>query len=69
MTEPPLPLELETPALLIERAILDENVAAMQRIADSKGVALRPHAKTHKLPELAQLQVDRGARVASPSQL
>jgi D-serine deaminase-like pyridoxal phosphate-dependent protein len=48
--------------LLIERAILDENVAAMQRIADSQGVALRPHAKTHKLPELAQLQVDRGAR-------
>jgi D-serine deaminase-like pyridoxal phosphate-dependent protein len=53
--------DLETPALLVERRILEDNATAMQQLADSAGVTLRPHAKTHKSPELARLQVEMGA--------
>ena len=30
----------------------------MQSAADARGMRLRPHAKTHKSPELARLQID-----------
>ncbi|GAB5534922.1 MAG: D-TA family PLP-dependent enzyme [Rubricoccaceae bacterium] len=54
--------DLPTPALLIDRARLLANLDAMQARADAAGVALRPHAKTHKSPDVARLQRDRGAR-------
>ena len=54
--------DLPTPALLIDRARLHANLDAMQARAEAQGVALRPHAKTHKSPDLARLQLDRGAR-------
>jgi D-serine deaminase-like pyridoxal phosphate-dependent protein len=54
--------DLPTPALLIDRARLLANLDAMQARADAAGVALRPHAKTHKSPDLARLQIARGAR-------
>ncbi|MEM1115539.1 MAG: alanine racemase [Bacteroidota bacterium] len=53
--------DLFTPALLVDRARLHANLDAMQARADTFGVALRPHAKTHKCPEIARLQVARGA--------
>jgi len=53
--------ELETPALLVERSVLDRNLSAMQRWAASCGVALRPHAKTHKCPTIGRRQVELGA--------
>src|SRR5437764_13633705 len=34
----------------------------MQAYCDEHGIALRPHIKTHKLPELARMQVEAGAR-------
>ena len=33
----------------------------MQEQCRAWGVALRPHVKTHKIPEIAQLQLDAGA--------
>ena len=54
--------DLPTPALLVDRARLHANLDAMQARADTFGVALRPHAKTHKCPQVARLQVERGAR-------
>ncbi|OZC04476.1 alanine racemase [Rubricoccus marinus] len=54
--------DLPTPALLIDRARLHANLDAMQARADAMEVALRPHVKTHKSPDLARLQVERGAR-------
>ena len=33
----------------------------MQAAASAKGIRLRPHAKTHKSPELARMQIARGA--------
>ena len=53
--------ELDTPALLIDKAIMLDNLRHMQRQADRRGVALRPHTKTHKMSRLAALQVEMGA--------
>ena len=53
--------ELDTPALLINREILQENLRAMQAFADACGVGLRPHTKTHKMPEIAKMQLAAGA--------
>ncbi len=54
-------LDIETPALVVDRARLRSNVAAMADTARSKGVALRPHAKTHKSIHIANLQIGAGA--------
>ena len=53
--------QLATPSLLVDRARLDANLARMQRRADAHGVALRPHAKTHKCVEIARRQREQGA--------
>ena len=37
------------------------NIDAAQQLADAAGVALRPHAKTHKSPIIARWQIERGA--------
>jgi D-serine deaminase-like pyridoxal phosphate-dependent protein len=52
---------LATPALVLDRAVLARNIAAMAEAARRAGVALRPHAKTHKSPEIAALQMRAGA--------
>jgi len=52
---------LDTPALLVDRDALERNIAAMAAHAHTAGVALRPHAKTHKSARIAQLQVEAGA--------
>lgn len=54
-------LELDTPALIIEKDKMINNIERMQKIADAGGVKLRPHTKTHKIPELAKLQIEKGA--------
>ena len=53
--------ELPTPALLIERSVLARNIGAMQQLADSHGVSLRPHIKSHKSIEIARMQLQAGA--------
>ena len=55
-------LELDTPSLLIDREILMSNLHFMQDYANSQRVALRPHTKTHKMPYIAKLQCDIGAK-------
>lgn len=54
--------DLPTPALLLDLDVLEGNLSRMQRKADRLGVALRPHAKTHKCLEVADRQLERGAR-------
>ena len=54
--------DLSTPALLVDAARLAANIDRMQGQADAAGVALRPHAKTHRTAEIAAMQTDRGAR-------
>ena len=58
MPEEPL---VETPALVLDLDIVERNIGAMQEHANAHGVALRPHIKTHKLPQLAHLQLAAGA--------
>lgn len=53
--------ELDTPSLLIDRRILNDNLDKMQRYADSRNVLLRPHIKTHKSTEIAKMQLQKGA--------
>lgn len=53
--------ELDTPALLIEKQVLELNLTQMQDLADRSGVKLRPHIKTHKSTRLAQKQIGLGA--------
>ena len=53
--------DLDTPALLIDREIMLDNIRFVQDFADRHHVALRPHTKTHKIPELAKLQMAHGA--------
>jgi len=52
---------LVTPALVVDVAVLDRNLAAMAQHAAAGGVALRPHAKTHKCLQVAARQLSLGA--------
>ena len=54
-------LDLDTPALYVDLDVLERNIARMQQQCRAWGVALRPHVKTHKIPEIAQMQLDAGA--------
>jgi D-serine deaminase-like pyridoxal phosphate-dependent protein len=53
--------ELSTPALAIDLDVVDRNLDRMAKLCREQGVGLRPHTKTHKTPEVAKMQVDRGA--------
>ena len=54
-------LALETPALVIDGEALELNIERMAAAARQTGVALRPHAKTHKSNDIAALQIRAGA--------
>src|SRR5215471_18053707 len=53
--------EIPTPAVLVDAAKLKRNVERMQAAANAHGKRLRPHAKTHKSPEIARMQIAQGA--------
>ena len=54
-------LDLDTPALYVDFDVLERNIARMQEQCRAWHVDLRPHVKTHKIPEIAQMQLDAGA--------
>ncbi len=60
---------IDTPALLIDLERVEQNLASMQHKADALGVDLRPHIKTHKIPELARRQVELGAKGITASKV
>jgi D-serine deaminase-like pyridoxal phosphate-dependent protein len=53
--------DIPTPAVLIESSRLTHNLSTMQAAVNARGIRLRPHAKTHKSPAIARLQIERGA--------
>lgn len=53
--------DLDTPCLLVDLDRMEANIAGMAAMARSKGVALRPHIKTHKIPAIARMQIEAGA--------
>ena len=56
-----IPREVDTPEILVDIDALDRNIARMAQAVEAKGLALRPHAKTHKIPEIAARQLAAGA--------
>ena len=61
--------DLATPALLIDADKLAANIATMADRAARLGVRLRPHIKTHKCVEIAELQRRAGCRGLTVSTL
>ena len=53
---PSLPSGLDTPALAIDLDIVETNADRMAAAMEARGVALRPHTKTHKSIALARIQ-------------
>lgn len=53
--------EIDTPALLIDLDAMEANEALLLAFARQRGIALRPHAKTHKCSVIGQRQMQAGA--------
>ena len=52
---------LDTPVVVVDLDRVDARIAAMADVMRERGVALRPHAKTHKSLEFARRQLAAGA--------
>ena len=53
--------DVDTPALLVDLDRLTANLDRVAQLARAADLKLRPHPKTHKAPEIAKLQLERGA--------
>jgi 3-hydroxy-D-aspartate aldolase len=53
--------QIDTPALVLDLDAFEQNLERMAVFARTAGVRLRPHAKTHKCPTIALLQIAAGA--------
>ena len=53
--------DLDTPALIVDIDKLKFNISDMADFAAANNIRLRPHAKTHKTPEIGKLQLEAGA--------
>jgi D-serine deaminase-like pyridoxal phosphate-dependent protein len=54
-------VDIDTPALCLDIEAVETNIRRMADFARGAGVNLRPHAKTHKCPTLAHMQLAAGA--------
>ena len=53
--------DLDTPALVVDLDALETNIATLQHTVARNGIASRPHAKTHKCPAIARMQLEAGS--------
>ena len=53
--------EVETPVAMVDLDRLETNLQRLQSYADGHGIALWPHTKTHKSPEIGLRQLALGA--------
>lgn len=53
-------VDLPTPSVILDRALIRKNCTAMLDVCEKLGVGFRAHVKSHKTRELAELQVDDG---------
>ncbi len=53
--------ELETPAVVVDLDVMERNLSRMAEYCRRQGIKLRPHTKSHKIPELAKRQIESGA--------
>ncbi len=54
--------QLETPALILDMDLFENNIRRMKNFAEGLGIGLRPHYKSHKCTAIAHLQVAAGAK-------
>ena len=59
---PFIPADIDTPALVVDLDVVDANNRRLIDHLSARGVALRPHAKTHKSVAIARMQLEAGAR-------
>ena len=53
--------EVDTPALLLDLEAFERNLDRLDKSLAGTGIRVRPHAKSHKCPEIALRQMARGA--------
>lgn len=56
-----IPEGVVTPGVLVDAEVLQGNIDRMAGAARARGLRLRPHVKTHKVKEIADLQLASGA--------
>ena len=54
--------DLDTPCAVVDLDVMENNLRRCQTYLDRHGLGLRPHIKTHKIPEFAHLQIKLGAK-------
>ncbi|PPR15560.1 MAG: D-threonine aldolase [Alphaproteobacteria bacterium MarineAlpha9_Bin3] len=54
-------LDISTPALLIDKSNLLDNMKIMSKYAKKNKINLRPHTKSHKTSKIAKMQIKNGA--------
>lgn len=50
-----------TPALVVNKQVVEDNISRLQTYANAHGIKLRPHTKTHKSRTIADWQLREGA--------
>ena len=53
--------DLDTPAMVIDLDVLEKNIREMQQVCREADIGLQVHIKTHKIPEIAHMQLRAGA--------
>ena len=53
--------EVDTPALILDLDAFERNLDRMDASLAGKKIRIRPHAKSHKCPDIARAQMKRGA--------
>jgi D-serine deaminase-like pyridoxal phosphate-dependent protein len=61
LATPTLPADLATPCLVVDLDIVERNLARLAGEVAERGVAIRPHVKTHKSVAIARMQLAAGA--------
>lgn len=54
--------QLETPALVVDVEVMEENMRLFKEHAQQAGIAMRPHYKSNKCPTIAHKQIEYGAK-------
>ncbi len=53
--------DIDTPAVVIDLDVMEQNISRMSAYCKKHGLKLRPHVKTHKTVDIARLQMEAGA--------
>ena len=53
--------QLDTPVAVVDTVRMEANISRLQAYLDTHKLANRPHIKTHKIPAIAQKQINAGA--------